>query len=74
MQEPLKDVTPIFTPTKTGAASIVIEWDKKSESFEHKSLGIWLQKIKANNMQLVVEKVDSFSDGKETYEIKVLGT
>lgn len=74
MSEPLKSVTPVFTPTKTGASAIVLEYDENSESYEQLALGIFLGKIKSNNNQLIVEKLDRKEHGHEFYEIKVMGT
>ena len=74
MAEKLEKVTPIFTPTKTGAPSIVITYDKNSESYEQLMLGVFLQKIKSNNNTLDFEILESFSDGIQTFEIKVKGT
>ncbi len=74
MAEKLDKVIPIFTPTKTGAPSIVITYDKNSESYEQIMLGVFLQKIKSNNNTLDFEMLESYSDGIQTFEIKVKGT
>lgn len=74
MSEPLEKVEFRFTPTKSGAPSIVIEYDKNSKSYEQLSLGNFLGKIKSNSMTLVVEKLELTTDGHEFYEIKVTGT
>ena len=72
--EPLKDVSPKFTPTKSGASSIVLEYDERSSSYEQIALGIFLAKIKSNNNALIVEKLSKTDDGHEFYEIKVMGS
>ena len=74
MAEKLEKVIPIFTPTKTGAPSIVITYDKNSESYEQIMLGVFLQRIKSNNNTLDFEMLENYSDGIQTYEIKVKGT
>ena len=63
-----------FTVTDKGAPIFKVIYDKNSESVEQKLLGVLLKNAKSNNWQLVVEPKDSFSDGKENFEIKVLGT
>ncbi len=70
----LQKVELAFTVNERGAPVIQVMYDKESEAIEQKLLGLLLKNAKSNNNTLAVECVKVFSDGQESFEIKVMGT